>query len=244
MSIEVPFLQDGEIEQEADGLIAEYCREQRKAVKEPQVPIEDLVELHLQLIFEFKDLHQELGFPDIHGAIWVNEGRIAIDNQLDPQLYPAKRGRYHFTLAHETGHWRLHRKYFIKREERHLFDGAAPPPDFIGRSGKKNRVEVQANQFAACLLMPRHLVRQEWERWHGDLDAMYLDDLGDRRGELLQAELLRRGSAKPGPEGETDKLLEQLSRPMADRFHVSPEAMRYRLEACGLLGAKRPATLF
>jgi len=244
VSIEVPFLQDGEIEQEADGLLTEYCREQNKVMTEPPVPIEDLVELHLQLVFEFKDLHQELGFPDIHGAIWVNERRIAIDTQLDPHLFPAKRGRYHFTLAHETGHWRLHRKYFIKRAERHLFDGAAPPPDFIGRSGNKNRVEVQANQFAACLLMPRQLIRQEWERLHGDLTSLYLDEVVDKRQEMLKSEVVRRGSVKPGTDGENDMLLEHLSRPMAERFHVSAEAMRYRLAACGWLGTKRPATLF
>jgi Zn-dependent peptidase ImmA (M78 family) len=159
-------------------------------------------------------------------------------------LYPAKRGRYHFTLAHETGHWRLHRKYFLKRDERLLFDGASAPPDFIGRSGNKNRVEVQANQFAAYLLMPRPLVKQEWEKWHGSLEPIYLDQLGDRRRQLLQAEILRRGSAKSGQDGEDDMVLEQLSRPLAERFLVSPEAMRIRLENYGFLARKKEASLF
>jgi hypothetical protein len=243
MKEDVPFLRDSEIEAEAALLLAEYARD-RQPIQGPPVPIEEIVELHLRLVCEFKDLHKELGHPDVHGAIWVNERRIAVDQQLDPARFPTKRGRYHFTLAHETGHWRLHRKFFTKREERLLFEGAVAPPDYIGRTGDKNRVEVQANRFAAYLLMPRALVKQEWEKWHGDLDAIYLEELGDRRRGMVNAEILRRGSAKPGPDGEAEMLLEHVSRPMAERFHVSPEAMRYRLEEYGFLGRKRPHTLF
>jgi len=243
MKEDVPFLHDSEIEQEAALLLAEYARD-HQPILAPPVPIEEIVEIHLRLVCEFKDLHQELGHPDVHGAIWVNERRIAVDVQLDPARFPTKRGRYHFTLAHETGHWRLHRKYFLKRDERLLFEGAVVPPDYIGRAGNKNRVEVQANRFAAYLLMPRTLVKQAWEKWHGALEPIYLDELGDQRLEMVNAEILRRGNAKPGPEGEAEMLLEHLSRPLAERFHVSPEAMRYRLEEYGFLGRKRPYTLF
>lgn len=243
MKDDVPFLRDRDIEQEAALLLAEYARD-HQPILEPPVPIEDIVELHLKLTFELSDLEQLCGHRDVHGAIWVNEQRIAIDKQLDPMLYPMKRGRYHFTLAHETGHWRLHRKYFLKRDERLLFDNAVTPPDFIGRSGTKNRVEVQANQFAAYLLMPRPLVKQEWEKWHGSLDPIYLDQLGDRKLQLLQAEILRRGSAQPGKDGEEGLIMEHLSRPLAGRFQVSPEAMRYRLADLGFLARKKEASLF
>jgi hypothetical protein len=112
MKNDVPFLRDSEIGWEAALLLAEYGRD-KKPIIEPPVPIEDIVELHLKLVFEFKDLLKELEHPDVHGAIWVNERRIAVDMQLDPALFPANRGRYHFTLAHEAGHWRLHRKFFL-----------------------------------------------------------------------------------------------------------------------------------
>lgn len=80
--------------------------------------------------------------------------------------------------------------------------------------------------------------------WHGSLDPIYLDQLGDRRRQLLQAEILRRGNAKPSKDGEDDMVLEQLSRPLAERFLVSPEAMRYRLEGYGFLARKKEASLF
>lgn len=243
MKNDVPFLSDSAIEQEAELLLAEFARD-HCPISEPPIPIEDIVELHLKLTFELKDLAQVCGHRDVHGAIWVNERRIAIDQQLDPVLYPAKRGRYHFTLAHETGHWRLHRKYFLKRNECLLFDGAGVPPDYVGRSGNKNRVETQANQFAAYLLMPRSLVKREWERWHGSLNPISLDQLGNQRGHLLQAEILRRGNAKTGKGGEDDMVLDQLSLPLAERFLVSAEAMRHSLEDFGFLTRKTEGSLF
>ena len=74
--------------------------------------VDEIVELYLGLCLEFKDMEQLFGVPDVHGALWVNERRIGIDQQLDPDKFPAKLGRYHFTLAHEAGHWRLHRQLF------------------------------------------------------------------------------------------------------------------------------------
>ena len=77
----------------------------------PPIPIEDIVEKHLKLGFEFDDMHQlfgvprsGLGFePDILGAIFFDERRIVIDESLDPEENPSMEGRYRFTLAHEGG---------------------------------------------------------------------------------------------------------------------------------------------
>ena len=40
--------------------------------------------------------------PDIFGAIWLDSGRIVIDESLDPEERPAMEGRYRFTLAHKA----------------------------------------------------------------------------------------------------------------------------------------------
>lgn len=245
MKGDVPYLSKSTIEAEANFLLAEFCRD-RYQVSAPPVPIDDIVELHLKLAFGIMDLRTLFGHGDIHGAIWINEKRIAVDAQLDPAKYPAKRGRYHYTLAHETGHWCLHRKHFIRREgEQTLFGDTNAKPDYICRSSEKKKpVEWQADFFAAHLLMPRAMVRDAWEKWHGDLGAITLDDLGDQKRKLLAAEILRRGSAKTGEDAEADMILEQLSRPLADQFQVSPEAMRIRLEDLGFLARKKEASLF
>lgn len=245
MPIDVPYMSRDAIEAEANLLLDEFG-DRHRVVAEPPVPIDDIVELHLELTFEIRDLRALFGVGDVHGAIWFRERRIAIDRQLDPVVNPAKRGRYNFTLAHEAGHWRLHRKHFLRREvEIDLFGGSQSPPDHICRSTEKKRpVEWQADNFAAQLLMPRKMVRRAWEQWHGGQDAVALCDLGEEGRERLTAEIARRGGAKTGKNAETEMIFEHYCRPLAERFQVSAEAMRIRLEEMGLLLRAREAQLF
>ena len=58
------------------------------------------------------------------------------------------------------------------------------------------------------------------------------------------AEVLRRGGFKAGDSASDDVVLEHSSRPLADKFQVSAEAMRIRLEELGFLVRKREASLF
>jgi len=166
---------------------------------------------------------------DVHGALWVNKKLVGIDQRLDPGSYPAMLGRYRFTLAHEAGHWRLHRQLFQKKANQlTLLPENAERPDYICRSGSTEPIEYQANRFASCLLMPRDMVKRGWHEWRGNMDPMYLADL---RGERC--------------DHSTDEMfLEDAVRPLAVIFQVSPEAMRIRSEGMGLLLRKKEASLF
>jgi hypothetical protein len=105
----VPYLADEAIERDAAALLAEYAQARCIAII-PPIPIEDIVEKHLKLGIEFDDTHRLFGVPrsdlglepDILGAMFFDEGRIVIDESLDPEENPAKEGRYRFTLAHEA----------------------------------------------------------------------------------------------------------------------------------------------
>ena len=92
--------------------------------------------------------------------------------------------------------------------------------------------------------MLRELVKQTWGDWHGSLEPIALEDLENVRREVLTTEALRRGAFKAGDGGADDILLEHTSRPLADKFQVSAEAMRIRLENMGLLLRKKEASLF
>jgi hypothetical protein len=229
---DVPFLKKEVIEAEALSLLAEYGQ-----VAAPPVPIDDIVELHLKLTFEIMDLQQIFGVGDVHGAIWFRAQRVGVDQSL---------GRYHFTLAHEAGHWRLHQHLFLRRmDQPSLFPDQEQKPDYICRSSEKKKpVEWQADQFAANLLMPRDMVKRSWLEWRGNMESIVLADLGDMRRQILTAEVLRRGGFKAGDSAIDDMVLEHCSRPLADKFQVSAEAMRIRLEDMGLLLRKREALLF
>ena len=136
----VPFLADEAIERDVAALLAEYARARTLIIK-PPIPIEDIVEKHLKLAIEFDDTHCLFGVPrtgddpDILGAMFFEEARIVMDESLDPEEYPAREGRYRFTLAHEGGgHWRLHRHLFAKDPTQAALFGGSAAPSIIGRA--------------------------------------------------------------------------------------------------------------
>jgi hypothetical protein len=243
MTKRVPYLTEEAIEQDAAALIAEFEHARGVAITAP-VPTEDIVGKYLKLRIEFDDTHKLFGLPrataqeaDILGAIFFDEARIVIDESLDPVENPAREGRYRFTLAHEGGgHWRLHCRLFAKNPAQPaLFDQPTAPSFICRQSQAKEPVEWQADFYAASLLMPRKLVFAAW-------DEMF----PDRKQRVLQppapidhpfVEIARFACSVPGGEfsESDDDALDGFAKPFAEKFLVSPIAMRIRLEKLGLL---------
>lgn len=92
-------------------------------------------------------------------------------------------GRINFTLAHEFGHYLLHRRDFP--------DGIkCSPQDMVRWDGAYNQIERQANIFAATLLMPLDDFRRQIEpRVKPTMDD--LSRCADRYGVSLTAATLR-----------------------------------------------------
>lgn len=226
---DVPYLSREDIESEAALVLAEFG--QAHDVGAP-IPVDDIVELHLGLTFELKDMQQLFGVGDVHGALWMNEALVGVDQSLDPKVFPAKLGRFRFTLAHEAGHWRLHKKYYRKDPAQGALFGEPGKPTYICRSSEARKpVEWQADFFAANLLMPRPMMLSAWEGWRGDGKPVALPDICDQ------------ATAKANGCGD-DEVMEAFAEPLAQRFQVSAMAMRIRLEELGLLLRQRASTLF
>ena len=184
----------------------------------PPVALEDIVERFLEITLEYADLKALLDVPDILGATWVNERKIIIDESL---LDDDQHGRMFFTLAHEVGHWCIHRKGF--------FGPAAPRdscPEIVCReSGARARGEWQADYFAASLLMPEMLVRTAFAKAFG----------------FRPITIYNRRSIAPREHFMLDPAWEHvgaIAGMVIQRGHfnnVSKTAMRIRLEELGLL---------
>ena len=226
----VPYLPEKTIEEHAQLLLDEWA-EQHPAVTQPPVPIDDILELHLQLKFYVTDLRQELGHRDILGGIWFGDRTIKVDKSLDPTIRPRMLGRYRFTLAHEVGHWRLHRQHLAEDPEAQSLFEADCEPAFIQRSSANPPEEIQANAFAACVLMPRELVYDAWSKWRQSDDPVVISDLPPSRYD------------PDGPNKE-NAAMDQFCRPLARKFEVSAQAMRYRLQTLELLVKEVPEKLF
>lgn len=156
-STQVPWLRPEQIEHAVNELRKNYRKHRNREVR-PPIPIDDIVEFHLGLDFRLDDLRALLGLSDVLGATWFEKKRIVVDASLEHQ-----EGRYAFTLAHEVGHWLLHRPlYEMEKTAPLLFprEGSQPLADVVCRDSQRAApAEWQANQFAARLLMPADDVR-------------------------------------------------------------------------------------
>ncbi len=128
-------------------------------------------------------LPAELG-DDISGVLVVegNSGTIG----YDPTQAPV---RQRFTIAHEIGHFVLHTStsgVFIDKRYTAVFRR-----DQDSATGE-HLEEIQANQFAASLLMPEDLLLSELRNHHFDLgDEQGLRELADRFQVSAQAMSIR-----------------------------------------------------
>lgn len=68
--------------------------------------------------------------------------------------------RQRFSMAHEYAHYQLHRN---------KLNSFAEGERILHRSDERNSIEQQANSFAAELLMPESLFREEVKRWQGSI---------------------------------------------------------------------------
>lgn len=246
--IKVPYLSREQIERVAEALIGEY-EHARGVILGPLIPIEDIVEKHLRLGIEFDDMHRICGVSrpcgqatNILGAMYFDERRIVIDQSLDPEENPSIEARYRFTLAHEGGHWQLHRKLFARNSaQTTLFQEG--PPSFVCRSTDETvPVEWQANYYAACLLMPRSFVLTTWRHQFGSTRPFVYDPALHGGG----ADRRRRGLQPLGdivhsdPKRACEEAFNKFAKALAPTFGVSNQAMLIRLEALGLLLRQAP----
>ncbi len=243
MGLKVAYMSDEAIEKDAQALLADYARERGMPIEAP-IPIDDIIEKHLKIGIEFDDTHRLFGVPrsgigfdpDILGAIFFDQKRIVIDESLDPDVNPAKEGRYRYTTAHEIGHWRLHRGLFGKDPaQTSLLEPNAAPSVVCRTSQAKERIEFQADLYASCVLMPRKLVFAAWDKAFPDRKRRVLQPATPIEHPFV--EIARFECRIPGAEfTETDdQALDSFAKPFAEKFLVSPIAMRIRLERLGLL---------
>lgn len=206
-------------------LIADYERRYGLTVR-PPIPVEEILEAHLGLTYDFDDLPKLVNDPEALGGLWFRSREVKFDQSLDPSLHPAQLGRYRFTVAHETGHWELHRGMFLSNEgQAAMFEGEENT--VICRSNDKSPLEWQADCFAGYLLMPKDMVYAQWAAIRGSREPYIatheIADLKARWGL-----------------GDDERPTVEVARQMAPLFQVSAQAMQIRLTELGLIRTRVP----
>lgn len=227
----VKFLPEAHIERAANELLFAYGQKFGE-VAAPPVPAEEILECHLGLSLDFDDLRARFGDASILGAIWIDTEEVLIDQSLDPSADRRREGRCRFTVAHEAGHWVLHRHQLLEVRGAPLFDGKPEPSVICRDTARKPPIEQQADYFASFLLMPVEMVRRQWEAVTGRHEAYVAEDeIAELRGRFNLTD-----DAQPTVE---------IAKRMASVFRVSGQAMQIRLVGLKLiLPQKPPPSLF
>lgn len=144
------------------------------------MPIEDIAESWFGLhIREVDDLSAAPGCPplaegqSLSGLLLPSPGEIWI-NKAEAQEWP---GRRRFTIAHELGHWVMHRtgqqSLFCRKTSVAEDDGGGATADKLASARPPlPPTEQEANAFAAAILMPPELMRHHYSGTKKDFDRM------------------------------------------------------------------------
>lgn len=101
------------------------------------------------------DVQQEIMDEEISGLFVIKDGNPYIRYNF---FEDSKRQK--FTIAHELGHYILHREtplFVDKKNEKIMYRNSESTTGEI-------RKEREANAFAASLLMPAPFIKNEWEK--------------------------------------------------------------------------------
>lgn len=121
-----------------------------------------------ELPIPIKKLAKEMGLtvrphdfgPNVSGMLMIDKGKGIIGyNPLEPVV------RQRFTIAHEIGHYELHRvgnEIFVDNHFKALFR------DKKSSTGEEQR-EREANAFAAAILMPKDKLEEKIKEMDFDL---------------------------------------------------------------------------
>jgi len=125
------------------------------------VPIEEIADTHVGLlVLDVDDLGAAPGAPELtqgqslSGLLLPAAGEIWV-NAAEARQWPSRR---RFTIAHELGHWRLHRD----AEHAVFCRSGSIAAEMPGQRLSIPPVEDEANMFAAAVLMPVHLIQQQY----------------------------------------------------------------------------------
>jgi transcriptional regulator with XRE-family HTH domain len=207
------FVPDRELERRADQLLSQYER-QEGTIRHPPVPIDLIIEHVLGIDIDWSPLDLRGDQGTVLAAIELTGSRRRIVmNERERTHFERYFGTEAYSKAHEVGHAILHLPQPPGLQP--PLGGATGPVVFC-RSSRRDVQEIQAERFAAYLLMPERLVRAAvgnqsvtgWRRMYELRDAFKVSITAMRRRlEALNLTYVDRdGNVHPSREAGTGQL--------------------------------------
>lgn len=139
-------------------------------IQQPPIKAEKMADLVYDLNFEEKNLDHCSNSGEVLAAIDIKNRLIIINSSKKHELY-ANEGRKNFTIAHELGHFVLHKELTESATQNILCREIATATKGIER---------QADLFAVYLLMPEKMIRSEYNKINEPFTEKTLKHLADK----------------------------------------------------------------
>ena len=148
-----PYLKNSTIEKESMKLLGDFSNKTGHKLFAP-IPVFDIIEyLGYDVDFRKDGIYKD---KNLLGGTLIDQKTIEINENLIEH-----EGRMHFTAAHEVGHIVLHVPFYNEKHGKDVSEHKIISRKDCGFEGtKKEPEELQADKFAAYLLMPSALIKK------------------------------------------------------------------------------------
>ncbi len=152
----------------------------------PAVKADFIAEFSYDLNWAWCDLDKYCSTGEVLAAINFAEQKIYLNESRETEFKNSP-GRRNFTIAHELGHWILHK---------HLAQEGLPGFDqklllCRGINNTSTNPERQANFFASCLLMPRAFIEEALKDFKSPMDEYDIKQISKKFCVSKQAMTIR-----------------------------------------------------
>lgn len=167
MTIQIDrYISDAEIEAYATSILQKYGR-QYKPITTPPVPIEDIIDLVVDIPIVREAIPDHHGSPVLAKLVARGYPHPALEiivNEDKQLFFDQYKGTEEYSLAHELGHDVLHIDHgslntLLLPDTKEQSVTLCRMNSNEERDRNAKRREFQAERFAACILMPQDLLR-------------------------------------------------------------------------------------
>jgi Zn-dependent peptidase ImmA (M78 family) len=157
--LNIPYITEEKIEKLTSDILQTAYK--KGVYQNKETPVELMAEM-LELKYLYEDLEKDFGKGTL-GSMDFSSNTIFL-NQRHFGETECNLGLLNFTIAHEIGHFILHKE---------IYENSAEKIALLHKREIKNyekalkRIEYQANLFAGELLMPKTLFKEEWRKLKG-----------------------------------------------------------------------------
>ena len=214
----IPFIGQNYIDSRVDGVFKHFKSKIRNNREVLLAPICEYLSKFNGVKFIYnEDLGENISGNEILGKLSLDTKTISISSSLE-----LNSPRWRFTLAHELGHFLLHRKLLLNNPDSNVVDSEKSISWVNIEQSSLSRLEWQANSFASSLLLPKATLIP--------LIAQLLKDYGVRSSNHGIIYL----------DNQKDNILSyrNISSKIKQEYNVSYQAVMYRLAQLNILNNK------